>query len=422
MDSHTSRTQASLHKTLLEYSARTQRLNEQTISYLHQLTKDNEHLRKANEHLRKANEQLERQLQDMTIDCHYHGRCALSTLSLEAKEPNSSLVPTTPAPSVPIPSSTITSGSRAKPPFDIVVLGCTPRKWHLMLMMRGCSFISLQIITKKSNETFKEFAQRWRSKAAKLQLQYTSAFKPTTYPQKRPNFNTQALTKQQFPSTNRARQFTKLPIPYNEYKIQDLIDEGKLQLDAKEVESTPNITRNPLPLHDVGTMNMVALDEVEKLVLENASFWSLDELFAILIKYDLIQPIVQMSLNVSRVTIDDALFKEVAVDDIIDEVYSDHEEDYFGFNNLFGPANMTDSRERWKRMLVERASIENHPSFHLVHHVKAPMGSHESMLLGIREEESLCDSWRNLTINALDEEELEFNRGVSLINGSFQAN
>ncbi|GKU90956.1 hypothetical protein SLEP1_g4893 [Rubroshorea leprosula] len=333
-----------------------------------------------------------------------------------------------------------------------------------------------------------------------------------------PNFNTQALTRQQFPSTNRPRQFTKLLIPYSEvlkqlvavglvetlqtypirppyshwydqqakceyhnvvghstehctalkHKIQDLIDEGKLQLDAKEAESTPNITQNPLSPHDAGTMNMVALDEVEKPVLDNANFWSLDELFAILTKYDLIQSIAQINLNVSPAMIDDALvcpyhsnmkghtlqdcedfqkkvkelqamgslkfmsvqesekciaqFKEVAVDDITDEICSDDEEDYFGLNNLFGSANMTDPKERWRRMLVERVFMEEHPNFHLVHHVKAPVGSHESMLLGTREEESLCDSWRNLTINALDEEKPEFDKGVSLVNGSFQAN
>ncbi|GKV24308.1 hypothetical protein SLEP1_g33935 [Rubroshorea leprosula] len=66
------------------------------------------------------------------------------------------------------------------------------------------------------------------------------------------------------------------------HKIQDLIDKGKLQLNAKETKGAPNITQNPLPLHDVGTMNMVTFDEVEKSVLENASAWSLDELFAIL--------------------------------------------------------------------------------------------------------------------------------------------
>ncbi|GKV11574.1 hypothetical protein SLEP1_g22822 [Rubroshorea leprosula] len=176
------------------------------------------------------------------------------------------------------------------------------------------------------------------------------------------------------------------------HNIQDLIDEGKLQLDAKEAESTPNITRNPLPPHDAGTMTIVALDEVEKPMLENASFWSLDELFATLTKYDLIQPIAQMSLNVSPAMIDDALvcpypsnmkghtlqdcedfqrkvkelqvmgslkfmsaqesekciaqFKEVVEDDITDEVYSYDEEDYFGFNNLFGLANMTNLKER----------------------------------------------------------------------------
>ncbi|GKV32497.1 hypothetical protein SLEP1_g41097 [Rubroshorea leprosula] len=403
---------------------------------------------------------------------------------------------------------------------------CTPRKCHLMLMMRRCSFITFktvcQRVTKKGNETFKEFAQQWRSEAAKVippltdseicslflksttetfracagstlkkftpegkkedeeafnhistchakpvynvakipynrqpQLQYAPAFKPTTHPQRRPNFNTQAPTRQQFPSTNRPRQFTKLPIPYNELK-------------AKEAESTPNITQNPLPPHDAGTMNMVALDEVEKPVLDNANFWSFDEFFAILTKYDLIQPIAQMSLNVSPTMIDDTLvcpyhsntkghtlqdcedfqkrvkelqamrslkfmsaqesekciaqFEEVAVDDITDEICSDDEEDYFGFNNLFGPTNMTDPKERWRRMLAEKAFMEGHPNFHLVHHAKAPVGSHESMLLGTREEESLCDSWRNLTINALDEEELEFDMGVSLVNGSFRAN
>ncbi|GKV38838.1 hypothetical protein SLEP1_g46703 [Rubroshorea leprosula] len=61
MASHTSKAQASSPKTLLEFVARTQRLNEETISYLHELTKDNEDLCKANKH-------LEEQLQDMTIN------------------------------------------------------------------------------------------------------------------------------------------------------------------------------------------------------------------------------------------------------------------------------------------------------------------------------------------------------------------
>ncbi|GKV48797.1 hypothetical protein SLEP1_g55589 [Rubroshorea leprosula] len=206
------------------------------------------------------------------------------------------------------------------------------------------------------------------------QLQYTSAFKPTTYPfwydpQARCEYHNVVGHGTEYCATLR-------------HKIQDLIDKGKLQLDTKEAESTPNITRNPLPPRDASTMNMVALDEV-----------ALDEV--------------------------EKPFKEVAVDDITDEVCFDDEEDYFGFNNLFGPANMIDSKERWRRMLAEKASMEKHPSFHLVHHAKAPMGSHESMLLGTREEESLCDSLRNLTINALDEEELEFDKGVSLVNGSF---
>ncbi|GKV11518.1 hypothetical protein SLEP1_g22771 [Rubroshorea leprosula] len=488
----------------------------------------------------------------------------LSNLTTSFVSSSIALVSTTPTPSVPIPSSTIAPGSRAKAPMMYARKMAPNAKGKRVLIhyfqdsLSGPASIwfsildkkkirtfkdvsqtfmkqyeynislaptrdSLQRITKKGNETFKEFAQWWRSEAAKVippltdseicslfiksttgifraclhptekedeeafshistchakpiynvakipynqqpQLQYTSAFKLTTYPQRRPNFNTQAPTRQQFPSTNRPWQFTKLPIPYSEvleqlvavvghstehcttlkHKIQDLIDEGKLQLDAKEAESTPNITRNPLPPHDAGTMNMVALDEVEKLVLENANFLSLDELFAILTKYNLIQPIAQMSLNVSPVIIDDALvcpyhsnmkghtlkdcedfqkkFKEMAEDDITNEVCSDDEEDYFGFNNLFEPTNMIDPKERWRRMLVERASMEKHPNFHLVHHAKAPMGSHESMLLGIREEESLCDSWRNLTINGLDKEQLKFDRGVSLVNGSFQAN
>ncbi|GKV53026.1 hypothetical protein SLEP1_g59575 [Rubroshorea leprosula] len=347
------------------------------------------------------------------------------------------------------------------------------------------------------------------------QLQYTPAFKPTPYSQRRPNFNAHAPVRQQFLLTNRPRQFTKLPIPYSEvlkqlvavglvetlqtypirppyphwydlqakceyhnvvghstehctalkHKIQDLIDEGKLQLDAKDA---PNITQNPLPSHDADTMNMVTFDEVEKPVLENVGSWSLDELFAILIEYDLIQPIAQMSLNVSPIMIDDALvcpyhsnmkghalrdcedfqkkvkelqamgslkfmsaqesekciaqFKEVAVDDSTDEICSDDEEDYFGLNNLFGSANMTDPKERWRRMLAERAFMEKHPNFQLIHHAKAPMDPHESVLLETVKEESLCDSWGNLTINALDEEGLEFDRGISLVNGSSQAN
>ncbi|GKV34375.1 hypothetical protein SLEP1_g42752 [Rubroshorea leprosula] len=117
-----------------------------------------------------------------------------------------------------------------------------------------------------------------------------------------------------------------------------------------------------------------------------------------------------------------AKFEEVVVEDITDEVCSDDEEDSFGFNNLFGLANMTDPKERWRRMLAERAFMEKHPNFQLIHHAKAPMGSHESVLLETVKEESLCDSWGNLTINALDEEGLEFDRGISLVNGSSQAN
>ncbi|GKV46231.1 hypothetical protein SLEP1_g53230 [Rubroshorea leprosula] len=256
----------------------------------------------------------------------------------------------------------------------------------------------------------------------RTQMQYTPAYKPTTHSQRRPNFNAHTSLRQQFPSTNKSRQFTKLPIPY------DLIDEGKLQFD--EAKSTSNITQNPLPPYNAGTMNMVALDEVGKPMLENASFWSLDELLTILTKYGLIQPIAQMSLNVSLAMIDDALvsekcvaqFEEVIVEDIIDEVCSDDEEYYFGFNNLFGSANMVDPKETRRRILVERAFMEKQPNFHLVHHVKAPMDSHESMSLELVKEESLCDSWGNLTMNALDEEESEFDTGISLVSGSFQAN
>ncbi|GKV44464.1 hypothetical protein SLEP1_g51648 [Rubroshorea leprosula] len=117
-----------------------------------------------------------------------------------------------------------------------------------------------------------------------------------------------------------------------------------------------------------------------------------------------------------------ARFEEVVVEEITDEVYSDDEEDSFGFNNLFGLANMTDPKERWRRMLVERAFIEKHPNFQLIHHANAPMDPHESVLLETVKEESLCDSWGNLTINALDDEGLEFDRGISLVNGSSQAN
>ncbi|GKV20634.1 hypothetical protein SLEP1_g30732 [Rubroshorea leprosula] len=280
---------------------------------------------------------------------------------------------------------------------------------------------SLQRITKKSNETFKEFAQWWRSEAAKVIPPLTDS-------------EIYSLFIKSTTGTFRAwsRQFTKLSIPYSEalkqlvavglletmqanpiqppypywydlqarceyhnavghgteycatlkIKIQDLIDEGKLQFDVNEAKSTSNITRNPLPPHNAGTMNMVTLDEVEKLVLENASFWSLDELFVILTKYDLIQPIEQMSLNVPPAMIDDALvcpyhsnmkghtlqdcedfqkkvkelqvmrslkfvsaqvsekciaqFEEVVVEDITDEIYSDHEEDSFASTTYLG--------------------------------------------------------------------------------------
>ncbi|GKV43057.1 hypothetical protein SLEP1_g50398 [Rubroshorea leprosula] len=66
------------------------------------------------------------------------------------------------------------------------------------------------------------------------------------------------------------------------HRIQDLINESKPQVDANEANSTPNITQNPLPLHDAPTMNMVAFNVVERPVLKNVNSWSLDELFAIL--------------------------------------------------------------------------------------------------------------------------------------------
>ncbi|GKU89650.1 hypothetical protein SLEP1_g3764 [Rubroshorea leprosula] len=161
----------------------------------------------------------------------------------------------------------------------------------------------------------------------------------------------------QFPPANQPRQFTKLPIPYGEvlkqlvevgliktlqvnpiqppypywydaqasceyhnvashgtencatlkHRIQDLIDEDKLQLDVKEAKGVPNITQNPLPPHDAGTMNMITFNGVEKPMLEDTGSWSLDELFSILIEYDIIQPIAQRSLNVLPMITDDAM-------------------------------------------------------------------------------------------------------------------
>ncbi|GKV34049.1 hypothetical protein SLEP1_g42472 [Rubroshorea leprosula] len=56
-----------------------------------------------------------------------------------------------------------------------------------------------------------------------------------------------------------------------------------------------------------------------------------------------------------------AKFEEVVVEDITDEVCFDDEEDIFGFNNLFGLAKMTDPKERWRKMLAEKAFMEKHP-------------------------------------------------------------
>ncbi|GKV34052.1 hypothetical protein SLEP1_g42475 [Rubroshorea leprosula] len=153
------------------------------------------------------------------------------------------------------------------------------------------------------------------------QLQHTPIFKFTTYPQRRPNFDALAPTVQ--------ANHVQPPYPYGydpqakceyhnvtghgieycttlKHKIQDLINEGKLQLD--ETKSAPSITQNPLPPHGAPTMNMITLDEVDRLILENTGSWSLDELFAILIEYDLIQLIASMNSNVPPITIDDALF------------------------------------------------------------------------------------------------------------------
>ncbi|GKV25036.1 hypothetical protein SLEP1_g34544 [Rubroshorea leprosula] len=176
---------------------------------------------------------------------------------------------------------------------------------------------SLQKITKKSNETFKEFAQRWRSEAAKVIPPLTDSeicslfIKSTTrtfYAWLAPcvgyTFAQLVTMGEQIEEGLKASHGTEYCTTLK-HKIQDLIDEGKLQLD--ETKSAPSITWNPLPPHSAPTMNMIALDEVDRPILENVGSWSLHELFAVLIEYDLIQPIASISSNVPLVTIDDAL-------------------------------------------------------------------------------------------------------------------
>ncbi|GKV38982.1 hypothetical protein SLEP1_g46828 [Rubroshorea leprosula] len=207
---------------------------------------------------------------------------------------------------------------------------------------------SLQRITRKSNETFKEFAQRWRSEAAKVipplanseiyflfiksstetfrawQLEqakmgslgstskkftpkgqkedeealnhiFTNHAKPTY--NRRPNFNTPPSVRQQFSHAMKPRQFMRLPIPYSEV-LKQLVAVGLLE----------TVQANPVqPPYPYCTMNMVTFDGVEKPVLENTSSWSLDELFVILIEYDLVQPIEPTNLNALPMIIDDAL-------------------------------------------------------------------------------------------------------------------
>ncbi|GKV46606.1 hypothetical protein SLEP1_g53580 [Rubroshorea leprosula] len=201
---------------------------------------------------------------------------------------------------------------------------------------------SLQRVTKKGNETFKEFAQQWRSEAAKFIPPLTDSeicslfiksttgtFRAWLAPCVGYTFAQLVIAGEQIEDGLKAVQVNPVqpPYPYGydprakceyhnvtghgteycttlKHKIQDLIDEGKLQLD--ETKSAPSITQNPLPPHGAPTMNMITLDEVDRPVLENASSWSLDELFVILIEYDLIQPIASMSSDVPPVTIDDA--------------------------------------------------------------------------------------------------------------------
>ncbi|GKV30781.1 hypothetical protein SLEP1_g39561 [Rubroshorea leprosula] len=111
------------------------------------------------------------------------------------------------------------------------------------------------------------------------QLQYTPAYKPATYSQRKPNFSAQALVWQQFPPANQPRQ---------SLNFQSLIYDSQAICEYHNVvghgaEHCASLKHRIQDLIDEGTMDMVAFDEVERPMLENASFWSLDELFAILI-------------------------------------------------------------------------------------------------------------------------------------------
>ncbi|GKV31553.1 hypothetical protein SLEP1_g40232 [Rubroshorea leprosula] len=384
------------------------------------------------------------------------------------------------------------------------------------------------------------------------------------------------------------------------HRIQDLIDESKLQLNVKEAKGVPNITQYPLPPHDAGTMNMITFNGVEKPVLENTSscesfmgktssvvmpqcstilnsiandvsnmthsgrcyvspegeesrrvalkskdiriekmpeespkklvsenevaeflnilrkseYSIIEQLNKTLAKISILELMLSSEVHLDALlkvlqeahvpkNIDTQKFGTVVgailapnyinfIDDEIPDEGNGHTKvlhisvqckrmnvphvlidngstlnvaakimfachyhlgEGLGFDRqgILEPIEVIQAwgtfglgyklkKEDWQRMRAIKAEkclsrlqgrdprdepmafMEKHPNFHLVHHAKTPMETHESVLLETVKEESLCDSWGNLTINALDEEKLEFDRGISRVNGSSQAN
>ncbi|GKU94990.1 hypothetical protein SLEP1_g8408 [Rubroshorea leprosula] len=243
----------------------------------------------------------------------------LSTLTTSSVPSLACLIPTIPVPPVPIPSSTITLASY--PPFEMnnpTLPTITPLTLNIPPLMGQVPAIQPNPLVdmlrpaleeRKSKEVNHKLQQLEEALKAMQgpqsygsidldDLCYYSGIQ-TNFKFKQPDFDKydgsgcpyahlQMYARKMVPYANDERakcEYHNVVGHGTEncaalrHRIQDLIDEGKLQLDVKEAKGVPNITQNHLPPHDASTMNTITFNA----------------------------PIAQMSLNVLPMMIDDVV-------------------------------------------------------------------------------------------------------------------
>ncbi|KAJ8538459.1 hypothetical protein K7X08_027680 [Anisodus acutangulus] len=103
----------------------------------------------------------------------------------------------------------------------------------------------LMKLEKKSTETFREYAMKWRAEAAKVQ----------------PPIEESRMMKLSIVRTTRESLDTTLKIAMPSETIEALIKEGVIQLKGP----SSNVNDNPLPDHDNANVNMITVDEEHNL-------------------------------------------------------------------------------------------------------------------------------------------------------------